>query len=285
MDAHVCVPAVGIDGPGKMLAIMGTSTCHILMGEEEKIVPGMCGVVEDGVLPGYFGYEAGQSCVGDHFAWFVEQCLPASYEREAAERGLDVHQLLTEKASALKVGESGLVALDWWNGNRSCLVDVDLTGMMVGMTLQTKPEEMYRALIEATAYGTRKIIETFRENGVPVEEFYASGGISQKNPMAMQIYADVIQMPVKIAGSAQGPALGAAIFGAVAAGKEKGGYDSVFEAARVMGKLKDVIYYPNEENSRVYDKLYQEYSILHDYFGRGENDVMKRLKEIKKSVK
>ncbi len=285
VDAHVCVPAVGIDGPGKMLAIMGTSTCHILMGEEEKIVPGMCGVVEDGVLPGYFGYEAGQSCVGDHFAWFVEQCLPASYEQEAAERGMSVHELLCEKGSALKAGESGLVALDWWNGNRSCLVDVDLTGMMLGMTLQTKPEEIYRALIEATAYGTRKIIETFREYGVPVNEFYASGGISQKNPMAMQIYADIIKMPVKIAGSAQGPALGAAIFGAVAAGKERGGYDSVFEAAGVMGKLKDVVYYPNPENSCVYDKLYQEYSILHDYFGRGENDVMKRLKEIKKSVK
>lgn len=285
VDAHVCVPALKIDGPGKMLAIMGTSTCHILMGEEEKMVPGMCGVVEDGVLPGYFGYEAGQSCVGDHFAWFVEECLPASYYEEAKAKGMKIHAFLREKAQALKPGESGLVALDWWNGNRSCLVDVDLTGMMLGMTLQTKPEEMYRALIEATAYGTRKIIETFEENGVKIEELYASGGISQKDPMMMQIYADVTRRPIKIAGSEQGPALGSAIFGAVAAGSERGGYDSVFEAARVMGKLKDVEYHPIAENSDIYDKLYAEYDLLHDYFGRGENDVMKRLKMLKKQVK
>ena len=282
VDAHVTVPAVKIDGPGKMLAIMGTSTCHILLGTKEQTVPGMCGVVEDGVCPGYFGYEAGQSCVGDHFAWFVENCVSAEYYEAAKAEGLNIHQYLTKKAEQLKVGESGLLALDWWNGNRSVLVDVDLTGLMLGMTLQTKPEEMYRALIEATAYGTRKIIETFRENGVPVEEFYASGGISYKNPMAMQIYADIIKLPIKIGGSAQGPALGSAIFAAVAAGSERGGYDDVFEAARIMGKLRDTVYYPNPANSEVYDKLYKEYSILHDYFGRGANDVMKRLKEIKK---
>lgn len=285
VDAHVCIPAVKIDGPGKMLAIMGTSTCHILMSDEESIVPGMCGVVEDGVLPGYFGYEAGQSCVGDHFAWFIENCLPASYYQDAQAQGMNLHKYLRQKAEKLKPGESGLVALDWWNGNRSCLVDVDLSGMMLGMTLATKPEEIYRALIEATAYGTRKIIETFEESGVPVEEFYASGGISQKDPMTMQIYADVIKRPIKIAGSTQGPALGAAIFGAVAAGSSRGGYDSPFDAAKVMGKLKDTVYLPIEENSRVYDKLYEEYSILHDYFGRGENDVMKRLKEIKKQAR
>src|SRR5690606_7529394 len=186
VDAHVCVPAVGIDSPGKMLAIMGTSTCHILMGTKEIAVPGICGVVEDGVLPGYFGYEAGQSCVGDHFAWFIDNCLPASYYEDAKKQGKNIYTYLREKAEKQKPGESGLLALDWWNGNRSVLVDVDLTGMMLGMTLQTRPEEMYRALIEATAYGTRMIIESFRENGVPVNEFYASGGISQKDPMTMQ---------------------------------------------------------------------------------------------------
>lgn len=284
VDAHVCVPAVGIDGPGKMLAIMGTSTCHILMGTEEHQVPGMCGVVEDGVMPGYFGYEAGQSCVGDHFAWFVDNCLPASYYEEAKRRNQNIHKYLREKAQKQKPGESGLIALDWWNGNRSVLVDVDLTGMMLGMTLQTKPEEIYRALIEATAYGTRMIIENFRNYGVPVSEFFASGGISQKDPMTMQIYADVINMPVKIAGSEQGPALGSAIFASVAAGKEAGGYASIFEAARAMGKVKDTVYYPNRENAEVYDKLFAEYRILHDYFGRGANDVMKRLKELKKSI-
>lgn len=282
VDAHVCVPAVGIDGPGKMLAIMGTSTCHIMMGSKEYQVPGMCGVVEDGVMPGYFGYEAGQSCVGDHFAWFIDNCLPASYYEAAQKEGKNIHRYLREKAEKQRPGESGLLALDWWNGNRSVLVDVDLTGMMLGMTLQTRPEEIYRALIEATAYGTRMIIENYREHGVPVEEFVASGGISQKDPMTMQIYADVIKMPVKIAGSLQGPALGSAIFGSVAAGKEAGGYADVFDAARAMGKIKDTVYYPIEENSAVYDKLFAEYRTLHDYFGRGENDVMKRLKELKK---
>ncbi|WP_444659294.1 ribulokinase [Caproiciproducens sp. R2] len=281
VDAHVCVPAVGIDGPSKMLAIMGTSTCHIMMGEEEHQVPGMCGVVEDGVMPGYFGYEAGQSCVGDHFAWFIDNCLPASYWEEAKRQNKDIHRYLREKAEKLRPGQSGLLALDWWNGNRSVLVDVDLSGMMVGMTLRTKPEEIYRALIEATAYGTRMIIENYREHGVPVEEFFASGGISQKDPMTMQIYADVIKMPVKIAGSLQGPALGSAIFASVAAGKEAGGYDSVFEAARAMGKIKDTVYDPIPENSERYDALFREYRTLHDYFGRGENDVMKHLKTMK----
>lgn len=283
VDAHVCVPAVGIDSPGKMLAIMGTSTCHILMGEEEHQVPGMCGVVEDGVLPGYYGYEAGQSCVGDHFAWFIDNCLTKDYYDAAKESDMNIHKYLRLKAEKLRVGESGLLALDWWNGNRSVLVDVDLTGMILGMTLQTKPEEIYRALIEATAYGTRMIIETFQGNGVNINEFYASGGISQKDPMTMQIYSDIIKMPVRIAASDQGPALGSAIFASVAAGKEAGGYDDVYEAARVMGKVKDTVYYPNSENAAVYDKLFAEYKTLHDYFGRGENNVMKRLKDIKKS--
>ncbi len=281
VDAHVCVPAVGIDGPSKMLAIIGTSTCHMMMGREEKQVPGMCGVVEDGIMPGFAGYEAGQSCVGDHFAWLVNNACPPEYYDEAKKKGLSVHQLLTEKAEKLRPGQSGLLALDWWNGNRSVLVDVDLTGMMLGMTLQTTAEEMYRALIEATAYGTRMIIENYRENGVAVEEFFASGGISQKNPMAMQIYADVLGMPVKIAGSAQGPALGSAIFASVAAGEKEGGYDSVFDAARTMGKVKDLVYRPIAENVKIYDSLFAEYRRLHDYFGRGENDVMKRLKKIK----
>ena len=192
--------------------------------------------------------------------------------------------LLRQKAEQLRPGESGLVALDWWNGNRSVLVDVDLTGVILGMTLLTKPEEIYRALIEATAYGTRTIIETFRNSGVPVNEFYAAGGIAEKDPMTMQIYADIINMPIKISGSSQGPALGSAIFGAVAAGKERGGYDSIFEAGNVMGKLKDTVYTPIPENVAVYDKLFAEYKLLHDYFGRGSNDVMKRLKAIKKEV-
>lgn len=281
VDAHVAVPAVKIDGPGKMLAIMGTSTCHMVLGESEHSVPGICGYVEDGILPGFFGYEAGQSCVGDHFAWFVENCVPASYFAEAKQAGLDIHQYLTEKAALLKPGQSGLLALDWWNGNRSILVDVDLTGVMLGMTLQTKPEEMYRALIEATAFGTRMIVDDCNEHGVAIHEFYAAGGISQKNPMMMQIYADVLNLPVYIAGTTQCGALGSAIMASVAAGSARGGYDNVFEAARHMGKLKDEYYRPNAENVALYNELYAEYKLLHDYFGRGANDVMKRLKQLK----
>ena len=285
VDAHVCAPAVKIDGEGKMFAIMGTSTCHMLIGKNEINVDGICGFVEDGILPGYFGYEAGQSCVGDHFAWFIDNCVPAAYIEEAAINGMNIHKFLRGKAEKLNVGESGLVALDWWNGNRSVLVDVDLSGMIVGMTLATKPEEIYRALIEATAYGTRTIIEAFKSNGIAVNEFYAAGGIAQKDPMMMQIYADVINMPIFIAGSTQCAALGSAIFGAVAAGKASGGYDSVFEAASVMGKILDTVYTPNPENVNVYDKLFDEYKILHDYFGRGENNVMKRLKAIKQDAR
>lgn len=281
VDAHVAVPALGMTKAGKMLMIMGTSTCHVMLGSEEKIVPGMCGVVEGGIIPGLLGYEAGQSCVGDHFEWFVKNCVPSDYMSEAKERGIDIHALLTEKAQKLTVGESGLVALDWWNGNRSVLVDVDLTGLILGCTLLTKPEEIYRALIEATAYGTRKIIETFDESGVPIEELYAAGGIAEKNKFMMQIYSDVTNKEIRISASSQTPALGSAIFAAVVAGKDKGGYESIIEAAKHMGKVKEEFYKPIKKNVEMYNKIYAEYNILHDYFGRGENDVMKRLKKIK----
>ena len=284
VDAHVTMPAVGIVDEGKMLMIIGTSTCHLLLSEEEKMVPGMCGVVEDGIMPGYFGYEAGQSCVGDHFEWFINNCLPGDYYKEAEDKGINIHDLLSEKASKLAVGESGLVALDWWNGNRSVLVDVDLTGLIVGCTLLTKPEEIYRALIEATAYGTRMIIDTFEESGVPISELYAAGGIAEKNPFLMQIYSDVTNREIRISASAQAPALGSAMFGAVAAGKERGGYDSIVEAAQDMARLKDVVYRPISTNVEAYNRLYEEYKVLHDYFGRGANDVMKRLKDIRREA-
>ena len=281
VDAHVAVPASTVVEPGRMVMIIGTSTCHMVLGTEERIVPGMCGYVEDGIISGFFGYEAGQSCVGDHFAWFVENCVPATYEQEARQRGLDIHQLLEEKAAQLNPGESGLLALDWWNGNRSVLVDADLTGLLIGATLATKPEEIYRALIEATAYGSRIIIEGFQNNGVPIHELVACGGLPEKNKLLMQIYADVTGLPIKVSASNQTSALGSAMFGAVAAGKGLGGYDSINEAAKVMAHLKDEMYVPNPKNQEVYEKLYAEYVVLHDYFGRGANDVMKRLKAIK----
>jgi L-ribulokinase len=285
VDAHGAVPATTVVEPGRMVMIMGTSTCHMVLGKEEHLVPGICGYVEDGILPGLFGYEAGQSCVGDHFAWFTENCVPAAYEREAQERGISIHQLLEEKAAKLKPGESGLLALDWWNGNRSVLVDVDLTGLLVGATLLTKPEEIYRALIEATAFGTRVIVEAMEKNGVPVTELVACGGLPEKNKLLMQIYADVTGREFKVSASAQTSALGAAMFGAVAAGKAAGGYDTIYAAAPKMARLKDVTYKPNPQAMEVYNKLFAEYLTLHDYFGRGENDIMKRLKHIKAEAK
>jgi L-ribulokinase len=284
VDAHVAVPASTVIEPGRMVIIMGTSNCHMILSTEEKIVPGMCGSVDEGILPGFFGYEAGQSCVGDHFAWFVENCVPAAYTEEAKDRGVNIHKLLEEKAARLKPGESGLLALDWWNGNRSVLVDADLTGVLIGQTLATKSEEIYRALIEATAFGTRMIVETFQNSGVPVHEIVATGGLPEYNRLLMQIYADVTGREVKVAASKQTPALGSAMFGAVAAGSANGGYDSIFEASRKMAHLRSDCYHPIPEHKAVYDRLYQEYTLLHDYFGRGGNDVMKRLKALKKEV-
>ena len=281
VDAHVAVPASTVVEPGRMVIIMGTSNCHMVLGTEEHIVPGMCGYVEDGIIPGFFGYEAGQSCVGDHFAWFVENCVPAAYEAEAQARGINIHQLLEEKAARLQPGASGLVALDWWNGNRSVLVDVDLTGLLVGATLATKAEEIYRALIEATAYGTRIIIETFQNNGVPVNEIVATGGLPDRNKLLMQIYADVTGRPIHIAGTHQGGALGSAMHGAVAAGAAAGGYDSIVDAAHKMARLRDKSYHPIPAHQAIYDRLFAEYVTLHDYFGRGANDVMKRLKALR----
>ena len=284
VDAHVSVPAATVVETGRMVIIMGTSNCHMVLGSDEQIVPGMCGVVEDGIIPGLFGYEAGQSCVGDHFAWFVQNCAPAAYQEEAIARGLDIHRLLEEKASQQKPGEHGLLALDWWNGNRSVLVDVDLTGMLLGATLATRAEDIYRALIEATAYGTRMIIDTFVEHGVAVDEIVACGGLPERNKLLMQIYADVTGRAIKVSASQQAGALGSAMFGAVAAGREAGGYDSIFEAAQHMARLKEEEYQPIVENKAVYDQIYAEYARLHDYFGRGENDVMKRLKALKARV-
>jgi len=276
VDAHVALPAVGIVDSGKMLMIIGTSTCHIVMGDEEREVPGKCGVVEDGVVKGYFGYEAGQSCVGDHFDWFVKNCVPADYRSE----GISIHKILREKAKKLKPGESGLLALDFWNGNRSVLVDANLSGMMLGMTLQTKPEEIYRVLIEATAYGTKIIIDTFEENGIPINELYAAGGIAEKDELMMQIYADVTNREIKISGSPQTPALGSAMFGAVAGGY----FADLAQCAKVLSKVRDVSYKPIAENVKIYQKIYEEYKTLYYYFGK-ENNVMKRLKGIKEDVR
>ncbi len=210
--------------------------------------------------------------------------MPVSYTYPAQARGLNIHQFLEEKAALLQPGESGLLALDWWNGNRTILVDVDLTGMMLGMTLATRPEEMYRALIESTAYGTRIIIDDFNAHGVPVREIVAAGGLPERNKLLVQIYADVTGLPIYQTGTSQGGALGSAMHGAVAAGKEAGGYESIFEATRHMARLREEVFKPIPQHQAIYDRLYREYVTLYDYFGRGANDVMKRLKYLREEI-
>jgi L-ribulokinase len=284
VDAHVSVPAATVVRPGTMVAIMGTSICHMVLGQDLKSVEGMCGVVEDGIVPGLFGYEAGQSGVGDIFAWFVEHAVPPEYHDRVRATGTDVHRVLEADAAALRPGESGLLALDWWNGNRSVLVDVDLTGMLVGATLATKAPEIYRALIEATAFGTRVIVDSFESNGVAVNEIVAAGGLPERNQLLMQIYADVTDRVFRVPASSQTPALGSAMFAAVAAGSALGGYDSIVDAASRMARLRETSYRPNPAHRAVYDQLYDEYRTLHDYFGRGANDVMKRLKALRARV-
>lgn len=284
VDAHVAVPAATVLEPGRIVIIMGTSNCHMVLGSEERDVPGICGVVQDGIIPGFPGYEAGQSCVGDSFAWFVEQCVPASYVQQATDRGLNIHQFLEQKAAQLKPGASGLLALDWWNGNRTILVDADLTGVLLGLTLATRPEEIYRALIESTAYGTRTIIDNFEANDIPITEIVATGGLPERNKLLMQIYADVTGRPIRRTATSQGGAFGSAMHGAVAAGKDAGGYDSIFEAARQMARMHEEAFTPIPANQATYDRLYREYVTLHDYFGRGANDVMKRLKQLREET-
>ncbi len=281
VDAHVTVPAAQVIEPGRMVMIMGTSTCHMVIGTELHEVPGMCGVVDGGIIPGLYGYEAGQSGVGDIFAWFVDNAVPPEYHAAAKNAGLDLHAYLEREAAKQKPGEHGLLALDWWNGNRSVLVDVDLSGLLIGATLGTRAPDIYRALIEATAYGTRVIVENFEKNGVPVTELVAAGGLPEKNKLLMQIYSDVTGREFRVIGSTQGPALGSAMHAAVAAGA----YANIQAAAKTMGKLKDEVYKPIPEHQAVYDKLYAEYLMLHDYFGRGENNVMKRLRAIRNEAK
>lgn len=283
-DAHAAVPGAGITGPDIMLMVIGTSGCDMMASRQNIKVPGMCGICEDGILPGYFGYEAGQSCMGDHFAWFTKNCVPEEFSAQAKEKGMHVTAYLDKLASEIKPGSSGLLALDWWNGNRSVLVDVDLTGVMFGMTTTTTAPEIYKALVEAVGYGKRMIIDTFKKHGVTIEKLYATGGIAEKSPFVMQTFADIIQMPVHVTASKQTTAMGAAMFGAVAAGGAHGGYDTIEQAGNAMGGGIKNTYLPDSENSKTYELLYQEYSKLHDYFGKDNDSVIKRLKNIKKTI-
>jgi len=279
VDAHVTSPAARAVAPGQLLAVMGTSTCHVMNGLDLVEVPGICGVVDGGILAGTYGYEAGQSGVGDIFAWFVDNGVPPAAHEEAARLGLSVHELLTRRAVEQPVGGHGLVALDWHSGNRSVLVDHHLSGVIIGLTLATRPDEIYRALIEATAYGTRKIVETFEQAGLPVREFVVAGGL-KRNHLIMQIYADVLRRPVSVASSDQAPALGSAIHAAVAAGA----YPDVAAAAAAMGRVETAVYRPHADRADGYDRLYAEYLLLHDHFGAGADKAMHRLRDIRNAA-
>jgi len=276
VDAHVTAPAAGAVDPGYLLAVMGTSTCHVVNGTELVEVPGICGVVDGGIVAGAYGYEAGQSGVGDIFAWQVEHAVPPEVHAEAARSGVDVHEVLSRRVAGRPVGSHGLVALDWWNGNRSVIVDHHLSGVIAGLTLATRPEEIYLALVEATAFGTRKIVETFEGAGVPVREFVVAGGL-KRNPLIMQVYADVLRRPVSLADSDQAPALGSAIHAAVAAGA----YPDVRSAAGAMSQVTRAAYRPDPERSDGYDLLYREYLALHDHFGTGPDEVLHRLRALR----
>ncbi len=279
VDAHVTAPAAAATAPGQMVAIMGTSTCHVMNGAELAEVPGMCGVVDGGIVAGLWGYEAGQSGVGDIFSWLAEHAAAAAYRDEARKRGVSVHDLLSAEAAAQPAGAHGLIALDWLNGNRSVLVDHHLSGAIIGVTLATRAPDIYRALIEATAFGTRTIIDAFGGAGVPVTELVIAGGLA-KNKLVMQIYADVTRRPLSLITSAQGPALGSALHAAVAAGA----YPDIAVAAAAMGGRDTAVYVPDPASADVYDDLYAEYALLHDHFGRGGNEVMHRLRAIRDRV-
>jgi L-ribulokinase len=258
-DAHLGAVGSGIRR-GTLVKIIGTSTCDLMVTPMDGAVadvPGLCGIVPESVLPGQFGLEAGQSAVGDIFNWLVEVVRPAG-------KG---HRELTAEAERLRPGETGLLALDWHNGNRTVLVDQRLTGLILGLTLHTTPAEIYRALVEATAFGARVIMERYEEYGDPVERVVNCGGISASNPMVMQIYADAMGRPVEISRSAQTCALGAAVAGAVVAGADAGGHASFDDAMRAMTGVQEGVFEPDAARRATYDRLYALYRRTHDAFG------------------
>ena len=263
IDAHAALPALGMTRAGDLTVILGTSTCHILNAAEAREVTGICGYVQDGVIPFLCTYEAGQAAVGDCFDWFVKYCVPAIYTEAARDAGVSIHAYLRSLAEKKAPGESGIVALDWWNGNRSILVDPTLTGVITGLTLASRPEDIYRALIEATAFGTRVIVEQYRSFGIPISRVMAAGGIARKDPLMMQIYADVLNIPLAVSTATQAGALGSAVYAAVAGGI----YPTVTDAADSMAAKVERVYTPGAEAVEAYEGLYRRYRELHDHFG------------------
>ncbi|MCD6415450.1 MAG: ribulokinase [Planctomycetes bacterium] len=279
IDAHAAVPGCGVTEPRTMALALGTSFCQMLLAREAVFFEGVAGIVQDGIVPGFYGYESGQTAGGDIYAWFVENCVPSEYKAEAERRGISAHELLTERAERLAPAQSGLLALDWWNGNRSILMDAELSGLLLGLTLDTRPEEIYRACIEGTMFGTRRIVQAYADAGLPVDRFVASGGIPRRNPFAMQLLADILNRPIEVAGAEQPAAFGSALLGATVA-SGRGGYGSIREAARALAPPPSGVYEPDPQAAKVYDRLYAEYVTLYDYFGRAEQ-VMRRLRDLR----
>ncbi len=281
-DAHAAAPALKITGPGTMLCIMGTSAAMLVSTGKYTDMPGICGFVKDGFVPGYWGCEAGLACFGDLFAWFAKNCASEDIIREAKERGVSALELLSEKAALLRPGECGVIALNWWNGNRSPIGSSELTGMFAGMSLSTTCVDMFRALEEATAFGTRMILENLGRYGVGVERIIVSGGIPRKNPALMQIFADVLGRKIETADVSGGSDLGSAVYGALAAGAERGGYGSYEEAALAMGRDCVTAYLPDAKAHAVYEKIYREYLRAAEFFsGCG---IMKELSDLSRGA-
>lgn len=278
IDAHAGVPGAGANRPGQLVMSMGTSMCHILLSDQEQYIEGVSGVVEDGVIPGLFAYESGQPAVGDMFAWYVNNAVPHRIYREAEAEGISVHDMLEKLASGITPGQSGLIALDWWNGNRSVLENSSLSGIIVGLNLSTKPEEIYRSLLEAAAFGTRKIIEVYEEGGIPINEILACGGLPKRNKLLMQIYADVLGREIKVALSDEAAARGAAMYAAAAAGRAAGGYDRMEDVVRNMAQVEKASYVPIPANVQMYNKLYEQYQDLYDLFGKEKPQLMESLR-------
>lgn len=279
-DAACTLPGAGIVEPNIMTYVMGTSTCHMMMAREMVNIPGMCATYYDGILPGYYCYEAGQSAVGDIFDWFTKKFLPKEYTDEAKSRNIHIMQLMNEKARKYGVGQSGLIALDWMNGNRSILQDSNLTGLIMGLTLSTTPEEIYLALLEATAFGTKVIMDQFAAYNIKIDKLYACGGLAQKNTLLMQIYSDVMGQEITVSAVKETSALASAIFAAVAARRENGGYDDYGEAVSAMVPKPIKTYSPNAQNVEKYKELYSIYKGLHDYMSQSENNPMKKLRDL-----
>lgn len=276
-DSAVAIPALGVLKEGTAVLVIGTSSVLMLLSTEGKIVPGAIGMAKDVFLPGYYGHIFGQSAVGDIFDWFMNNLVPYKYYLEAEEKDISIFDVMNQKAEKIPPCKSGLLALDWMNGNRSVLQNTDLSGLIVGITLSTTAEHIYRALIESTAYGLKKIIKSITDAGLTINEICACGGLARKSPVIMQIFADILGIRIRVAESSQTIALGSAIMGALAAGEENGGYDKLEDAVIHMSQLCNKYYEPDLGKRVSYDCFFKEYEKLHDYFGRGRNNVMHLL--------